>query len=194
MLLFGFGMAVYFAAFIIEEPADRWNFSTFFDSFSKASLVVVIPLAFFTLINVRYWYATDQIWIAPANSATEPISRPSEKEIRITSQLKKEELRFFPSEFIYAESEGNYVNFFLLKNEKLKKEVIRNSITNIEEQLTKIPHIVRTHRAFIVNLKKISVKKGNALGYDLKLANIENEIPVSRNKVKEFNHLFEQFS
>jgi hypothetical protein len=194
LLLLGFGVAVYFAAFFIEEPADRWNFSTFFDSLSKASLIAIIPLGFFILINVRYWFAAEQVWLAPSLAGAEIKSEPAEKEMLITSQLKKEELRLFPSEFVYAESEGNYVNFFLWKERKVQKVVIRNSITNIEDQLVKIPYIVRTHRAFIVNLKKITVKKGNALGYDLKLSGIENEIPVSRNKVKDFNRLFEQFS
>jgi len=193
ILLLGFGVAVYFSAFIIEEPADRWNFPTFFDSLAKASLVAIIPLGFFTLINMRFWFATDQVWVAPVQQSAEPTPQP-EKEIRISSQLKKEELKFYPSEFIYAESEGNYVNFFLLQDEKLKKEVIRNSISNIEDQLAHIPYLVRTHRAFIVNLKKITVKKGNALGYDLKLSGLDIEIPVSRNKVKDFNRLFEQLS
>ncbi len=193
ILLLGFGVAVFFGAFIIEEPADRWNFSTFFDSLIKAGLVAIIPLGFFTLINMRFWFGADQVWVAPAQQIAEPNPQP-EKEIRISSQLKKEELHFFPNEFIYAESEGNYVNFFLLQDGKLKKEVIRNSISNIEDQLAHIPFIVRTHRAFIVNLKKITIKKGNALGYDLKLSGIDNEIPVSRNKVKDFNRLFEQLS
>lgn len=193
ILLLGFGVAVYFSAFIIEETADRWNFYTFFDSLIKAGLVAIIPLGFFTLINMRFWFAADQVWVAPAQQSAEPNPK-AEKEIRISSQLKKEALKFYPSQFIYAESEGNYVNFFLLKEEKLRKEGIRNSISNIEDQLAHIPYLVRTHRAFIVNLKKITVKKGNALGYELKLSGAENEIPVSRNKVKDFNRLFEQFS
>lgn len=191
LLLFGFGVAVYFAAFIIEEPADRWNFSTFFDSLTRASLIAIVPLGFFILINVRYWFAAEQVWLAPAPGA-EVTTEPAEKEILITSQLKKEELKFFPSEFIYAESEGNYVNFFLWKDGKVKTAVIRNSITNIEDQLAKVPYIVRTHRAFIVNLKKVTSRKGNALGYDLKLSGTEDEIPVSRNNVKDFNRLFGQ--
>lgn len=194
LLLLGFGVAVFYAAFIIEEPADRWNFSTFFDSLTKASLIAIIPLGFFVLINVRYWFAAEQVWFAPTPAGAEAKAQAAEKEILITSQLKKEELRLFPSEFIYAESEGNYVNFFLWKNGKVQLAVIRNSITNIEDHFSKIPYIVRTHRAFIVNLKKVASRKGNALGYDLKLSGIENEIPVSRNKVKDFNRLFEQIS
>ncbi|MEE4176057.1 MAG: LytTR family DNA-binding domain-containing protein [Bacteroides sp.] len=194
LLLIGFGTAIYFAAFIIEEPADRWNFSTFFDSLKKASLIAIIPLGFFFLINVRYWFAAEQLWFASAPAEAEAKAEATEKEILITSQLKKEELWLFPSEFICAESEGNYVKFFLWKKGKVQKAVIRNSITNIEDQFAKIPYIVRTHRAFIVNLKKVTSRKGNALGYDLKLTGIENEIPVSRNKVKDFNRLFGQIS
>jgi hypothetical protein len=51
----------------------------------------------------------------------------------------------------------------------VRKEIYRNSITEIEKQLLKIPFITRSHRAFIVNIKRILSKKGNSLGYRLKL-------------------------
>ncbi|HDR51577.1 MAG TPA: LytTR family transcriptional regulator, partial [Mariniphaga anaerophila] len=56
------------------------------------------------------------------------------------------------------------------------------------------PFFVRTHRAFIINLKKIKSKKGNSLGYRLRLQGTDSEIPVSRNNTRNFSQLLKQFS
>jgi DNA-binding LytR/AlgR family response regulator len=116
-------------------------------------------------------------------------NQPSEDLIQISSQLKKEELSFYPSQFLYAESDGNYVVFYLSINNLVKKEIIRNSINSIEQQLSGIPYFLRIHRAFIVNLKKVRSKQGNTLGYMIKLSETEIKIPVSRKNTKDFNKL-----
>jgi DNA-binding LytR/AlgR family response regulator len=90
---------------------------------------------------------------------------------------------------LYAESDGNYVVFYLCINNQLKKEIIRNSINNIEQQLSGIPYILWIHRAFIVNLKKVRSRQGNTLGYLIKLNESEFKIPVSRKNTKVFNNL-----
>jgi DNA-binding LytR/AlgR family response regulator len=117
----------------------------------------------------------------------------SEELIRIESQLKKEELNFYPNQFIYAESEGNYTSFHLKLENQIKRKIIRNSISNIEQQLSTIPYFFRTHRAFIINLKMIDSQKGNTLGYRLKLSGIDNEIPVSRQKTRDFDEIMNRY-
>ncbi|HCE58410.1 MAG TPA: LytTR family transcriptional regulator [Prolixibacteraceae bacterium] len=186
ILLFGMGLTLYFAAFVIEEPASRWNFETFFDSVRNAFLIGIIPFLFFTVINVSRREIVRTV-VIPAGVA------PNEELIQINSQLKKEKLSFYPSQLIYVESESNYVNFYLQNGEKLQKKVIRNSIIEIEKQLANTPYLFRTHRAFIVNLKKIKSVKGNSLGYRLQLSGTNQEIPVSRNQTREFNQLYKEF-
>jgi DNA-binding LytR/AlgR family response regulator len=85
------------------------------------------------------------------------------------------------------------VVFHLIVNEQYIKRTIRNSINNIEQQLTHIPSILRIHRAFIVNLKMVASKRRNTLGYQLKLNNIDTEIPVSRNNSKNFDQKIKQY-
>jgi hypothetical protein len=191
ILLFAMGVVIYFAAFFLEEPASRWNFSTFFDSVKNAFLIGIIPFLFFTALNYLYWISPEEKYGASSESGS---TAAVEELIQISSKLKKESLSFYPSQFIYAESESNYVNFYLISSDKVQKKVIRNSITDVEQQLAHIPYLVRTHRAFIVNLKKIKSKKGNSLGYRLRLQGAEAEIPVSRNNTRSFSKLFRQFS
>lgn len=191
-IILGIGTTIYFAGFLLEAPGQRWNLPTFIDSCKYGVLIGVIPFLFFTILNYRYLLFTDMVQnLKPA--MIYPGKDESGELIRIESQLKKEELSFYPDQFIYAESEGNYVVFYLRVDQKEKEKVIRNSISNIEQQLSDIPYFMRTHRAFIVNVMKVLSKKGNTLGYHLKLSGTDAEIPVSRQKTVDFNQLIQLY-
>ena len=189
IVLFVLGIAIYLLGFFIEPSAQRWNIATFLNSLKGAILTGIIPLTFFTAINYRYLFSPVITYNEGNIAAADLENQPPEDLIQISSQLKKEELNFYPGQFLYAESDGNYVVFYLSINSLVKKEIIRNSINSIEKQLSGIPYFLRIHRAFIVNLKKVRSKQGNTLGYMIKLSETEIKIPVSRNNTKDFNKL-----
>jgi hypothetical protein len=192
-ILFVTGIALYVLGFLIEGPHNRWNILTFLGSLEIAFLTGIIPLTFFTAINFRY-LSSPLIRYNETETALAGLrDRVPEDLIRISSLLKKEDLSFYPSQFIYCVAYGNYVVFHLIINEQYIKKTIRNSINSIEQQLTRIPSILRIHRAFIVNLKMVSSKRGNTMGYQLKFNNIDAEVPVSRNNTKKFDQKINQF-
>jgi hypothetical protein len=186
IILAWIGLSAYFAGFIIEEPVPRLNFPTLFDSFRRALLLGVIPVFFFTILNIRYLFMPE---IFHDFKTSDDYSKENgvKKLIHIVSKAKKEELSFYPEQLIYAESEGNYVVFHLNIEDKPHEVMIRNSISNIEQQLSVFPCFMRIHRAFIVNLKKVISKSGNSLGYRLELTGTCISIPVSRQNVREFD-------
>jgi hypothetical protein len=190
LCLFSMGIAIYFAGFFVEEPYQRWNIFTFVDSCLSAFLIGIIPFMFFTIINFRSFrtYNLSQTVITDPDSI-----ELKEEKIQINSKLKKERLSFLPSQFFFAMSDGNYVIFYLNRNNKIEKEIIRNSIGNIEKQLSQISFFMRTHRAFIVNVKKVHIKNGNTSGYHLKISDIDMDIPVSRQYAQDFIQLYNQF-
>jgi hypothetical protein len=192
-LLLIMGLSIYFLAFLIEPSADRWNFNTFLDSFKYAVFIGFLPYGVFSLINYPYWTSKAQLLEEEFYLRSKPLVEVEAEPIKINSKLKKEELEFFPEQLIYAIAEGNYVVFFLSGNGGISKAIIRNSMTEIEKQLESVPHFLRTHRAFIINLKKVTQKKGNTLGYRLRLEGIDQEIPVSRNKTEIFNRKFKEY-
>lgn len=59
IILLGIGTAVYFVAFLVEEPAERWNLGTYWDSCLNAFLVCVIPFTYFSLRNYRLSFPRD---------------------------------------------------------------------------------------------------------------------------------------
>jgi hypothetical protein len=188
IILFTIGIAAYFAGFVIEEPASRWNLATFADSLQKALLLGIIPVFFFTMLNIRYLF-TPEIFLSFNTLKENQAEKTKEQIIQIVSKAKKQNLSFYPSEFVYAESSGNYVVFYLVKDNKPTKVVIRNSMGDTEKQLSANPGFMRTHRAYIVNLKKVVSKKGNALGYRLQMEGSENVIPVSRQNIQKFDQM-----
>lgn len=190
--LLGMGITIYFTGFLLEMPAQRWNLHTFLNSMTIAFLIGIVPFLFFTIINYRYLFVTDIIKFYNTDLSSVTPDK-AEELVRIGSQLKKEELEFYPNQFIYAESDGNYIVFHLNVENQIKKRVIRNSISNIEQQLSAIPFFYRTHRAFIVNVKKINSQKGNTLGYRLKLSGTDTEIPVSRQKARDFDKIMKRY-
>lgn len=192
LTLLGMGLFVYFTGFIMEEPADRWNWSTFSSSMLIGILVGLVPVSFFTLINFRYLFVKD------ISLEYHPVTyhaghRQNIDKISIPSQLKKEELRFHPEEMVYAESDGNYVVFYLQANDQLQKRMVRNSMQQIEQHLSGFRFILRVHRAFMVNLKCICSVKGNSLGYRIRLTGTDAEIPVSRQNARHFIELLRQY-
>lgn len=175
-MLFWAGIVVYFLAFFIEPPADRWNMATFIDSCRSAALVGIIPYGAGFLFNLRK--------AAPVQPTDN--SSAEEKSVRINSKLKKESLRLYPSQLLYVEADGNYVIFHMLKEQKREKQILRNSISDIANQLSNEKKIVRTHRAFLVNLGQVTAVTGNSAGYQLKVTETKELIPVARTQAKHF--------
>ncbi|MCF8303363.1 MAG: LytTR family transcriptional regulator [Bacteroidales bacterium] len=186
-ILLVFGIGTYLMGFFIEPPAARWNFPTFFDSVFSAFLIGIIPVSLFTLVNYAYLISKEPADVEELVT-TNQNAAPKRESICIDSTLKKEKLEFYSDQFIYAESDGNYVVFYLQEEGQVSRKVIRNSISNVEKQLSAIPQVMRTHRAFIVNVKKVVKKRGSiSSGYRLKLLNIDEEVPVSRKNTSDFD-------
>lgn len=186
IILIVIGLSVYFAGFLIEEPKSRWDLSTFLDSVIRSLLVSLLPVLLPTLLNMRY-LLTPEISQHYSNSMPHDLQEDAVNLITISSKAKREELSFYPQQLIYAESQGNYVHFYLTGSNKPNRVIIRNAISNIEQQLIPNRCFMRVHRAFIVNLEHVESKRGNTLGYQLRLKDCNREFPVSRQNVKIFD-------
>jgi hypothetical protein len=193
-LLLLLGSSAYLSGFMIEDSSGRLNIATICDSFLNSSLLGSVPLIIISLINSFNSSRYNEVLLPGKGHSTEQERDLSPGGvISIVSKLKKEELTFYTDEFIYAKADGNYVEFYLKVLEIKKKVTIRNFINETELQFLQYPYIMRVHRKFIVNLKKIESKKGNALSLKVRVTGEDEEIPVSRNKIKEFNDLLKRY-
>ena len=95
---------------------------------------------------------------------------------------------------IYVEAEGNYVKIVYRKNEKCTQKMLRATMKQVEEVSRPFSYIVKSHRAFLVNLCAVSKVSGNSQGYRLFLYDCEDSIPVSRAYSKEVKMLIEKMN
>jgi len=189
IIVLAMGLAVYFAAFFLEEPADRWNLGTLINSVTNTALIGILPFLAVTLFNLQFLFSgTTRL----SETALQDANRTGDQLVKIDTPIKKDELSFRTSEFLYAVSEGNYVVFHLHGNGSIRREMIRVPISSVEEQLASLPFIMRTHRAFLVNLKKVASASGNALGLRLNIPPAAEQIPVSRSRIKRFRSMYRE--
>ncbi len=81
---------------------------------------------------------------------------------------------------LYIESADNYICIWYMKNEMLKKQLLRITMKEISEQLADT-NLVRCHRSYIVNLDLIKVmrREKENIFLELGVPNVK-EIPISK--------------
>ena len=110
---------------------------------------------------------------------------PAAVEETITVQIQEESVKESPivmqlTEFVYAQSEGNYITIYYLNNNTLMHKLIRLSLKQLEIQLENLSQIKRCHRSYLINMQHITSIDGNARSLSIQLANVATSIPVSR--------------
>lgn len=100
--------------------------------------------------------------------------------VDIPSQNSGEDLSLPLSELLYLQVADNYLMVFYRQEGELKKTLLRNTLKNVEEQLSGHPELLRCHKSFLVNLKQVASVSGNAQGYRLHFDGTAESVPVSR--------------
>lgn len=105
----------------------------------------------------------------------------NDTDVKIFATNKKDFIQFNINDLVYVSSQGNYVSFFLRKNNSLKEKVLRGKLLTVQEDLKKFNFIIRCHKSYIVNTAMVKELSGNARGYFLHFdESLDLEIPVSR--------------
>ena len=109
--------------------------------------------------------------------------------VNFPSNIQSENITFNVEQLLFIKSDGNYIEVYTKTNNEIKTQLYRISIQKIENELTKYPFIIRTHRTYLVNIKNISHTKGNARNYQLYFLGTELSVPVARSRFKNFNEI-----
>lgn len=145
--------------------------------------VMIITFINYTILLKRNMSNVEQHTFMPIE--TKNVSLP--ETILISTANGSAELEVNLNDLLYVMADGNYVEFHFRDGSESKREIQRNTMSNLEQQFAEYDHILRTHRAYMVNLNKVIDSKGNAQGYQLKLEGIEEWIPVSRKNLVSFD-------
>jgi hypothetical protein len=100
--------------------------------------------------------------------------------VHLFSDNKNQDFQIHLHDIFYIEAMQNYVSVCFQKDGISQKELLRNTIKNLETQIQSSV-LIRCHRSFMVNSDLIEKVEGNAQGLRLNLKNLEDfEVPVSR--------------
>jgi hypothetical protein len=162
-----------------EEIAEQYNLFSF--------LFITISVGFFPtillVILMEKHLSKKHNKIAQSITSKIQFEEKSNKGIIINllSENKNEEIQIELNQLICIKSESNYAFVYFLENDKISKQLIRNSLTKLMQQLIIFDSIKRCHRSYIVNFSHLIKVSGNARNYNLHIRNLDFSVPVSRN-------------
>ena len=115
------------------------------------------------------------------------IDTASSNKILLLGDYQNEKIEVYVDDLHIVTSASNYIKVFHLQKENLVYSIIRSTLKKAEETLLEHPNFFKCHRAYIINLDKVTHVEGNAQGYKLKIAGHDELVPVSRNLNAEFS-------
>ncbi|HAF29925.1 MAG TPA: hypothetical protein DCG75_12860 [Bacteroidales bacterium] len=178
----GLGNAFYTNYFI---NYFQFNFRFFIQFQSITFTVGVIPITMLIITKQKYLLRKNLESASELNKNlnSEKTDLNQNKLIHFFADNDKDFVEFDVNDFYFIESSGNYVELYLIKENKIARKTFRSTLKRSLDFFIDSPEVIQCHRAFIVNTTKISIAKGNSQGLILNLENCDYEIPVSRNYV-----------
>lgn len=112
------------------------------------------------------------------------------KSIELVSENRTDKVAFIVSDIVYAKSADNYVEIVFKENDIFKKKLIRNTLKNIELQLSPFSTFMRCHRTCLVNIRFVNKLGKNYNSQWVSILGSEETLPVSRQYLLQLKELF----
>ncbi|PRY89169.1 LytR/AlgR family response regulator transcription factor [Mongoliibacter ruber] len=190
-VLLTIGISQFLVRDMIYANPDNWSMRYFLEEIRNTFMVgvlfavILVPMNYLRLMKAHLKTAQT------LNSHHQPdLIHQKEKFHPIVTQQKSDDFELNTDDFLFAKSEGNYLEIFFEKEDGTNKILKRMTMKELESQLDSFPHFFKTHRSFLINLKKVKKVKGNAQGYQLEIKYYSDSLPVSRGMVSDFERKF----
>lgn len=145
----------------------------FLFSLKYTLLGIFIPYSFALLI-IYYKNQREEI-----QQLQTRIAQPGEKKlIAFKDENGKIKFSVLAKDLLILESTDNYVSVLYILEGKVQRELLRNTMKNLEETF-KNSTVIRSHRSFMVNYENIEFLKKESKKLKLKVRLIDRTIPVS---------------
>ncbi len=157
-----------------------FSWSNYWWIISRTFVLGGIPIAFLTLLDYQRKEKFNRNQANDIIRNKKEFLNSNETVHRISTDLKDESFSFNEDDFNYAIAVGNYIDVSILVENTLKRVTYRVTLSSFEAQLEEPSSLIRCHRSYLVNLKKVENISGNAQGLKFKLKNQSELVPVSR--------------
>jgi hypothetical protein len=142
-------------------------------------LIGIFPATGITVSNYVYWLRKYQQPPQPFLPPPAEVRADENQTVEFVAENERDRLVVPVADLFCIESSDNYSTVFFRQDGKLRKELIRSSLSRLEGQVSP-DFIVRCHRSFVVNLHRVESVSGNAQGYRLHLDDFGLIVPVAR--------------
>ena len=164
-------------------------------TFFRSAALALLPLVLFNLSNynnslkskVSQVIDSGRHWLAEERKGT--IHTTGNEHIKIESDNGKEVFEEELRNIILIQSASNYIEIFFREGAIIRKQMIRQTLSNVESHLSEFPNIKKCHRCCIVNINQISRLTGISPNYTLEANGLDFRIPVARQNVTKFRKL-----
>lgn len=185
IFLFLIGFVQFLIRDVIYDNPNNWSWRYFIEEIKNTFLVGTFMLSILISWNHNRLNRQNNKKASELGEI-ETVDTSKFSSIHIKTQVKGDDFNLNVSDFIFAKAEGNYVEIAIHNNATTNTLLKRISIKDLSEHLQSYTNIHRTHRSYLVNLNCIEKISGNAQGYQLKLKNTEEQVPVSRKMIPLF--------
>ncbi|MBU2651891.1 MAG: LytTR family transcriptional regulator [Bacteroidetes bacterium] len=152
----------------------------------KIILLAVIPVAALITINYNRLLRTHLKSARLMSRKLIESKQQQQKMVYFESEYKKDHFRIQSGAIILIRAADNYIEVYYESDGAVRKQMIRNSLKNIETLLGEFDFIVQCHRSFMVNINHIKEIQGNPLGYKLFFEGIDFPAIVSQKYIDDF--------
>ena len=162
-----------------------------YHSMFKILLLSLAPVAILVVTNqnkILKSYLRRALELTKILDAEENEKTNVSVELIIESDNISDNLKVNLKNLLLIKSANNYIEVYWKNGDQIRKKLLRNTLTKIENQLKNYSTIVRCHRTTIVNTFFIKKLIKGSHGLQLRLEGLDELIPVSRQyalKVKE---------
>lgn len=164
---------LYLLFFFLCLVAANYFYKSFLEGFDSLSLSGFLVVAWRTFLIALVPVSFTVIWQYRRRREMQ------QTKISIISENQNERLILPLHQLLFVEKADNYVEVHYLENNRVQKKLIRQTLTNLEQQAG-AGQLIRCHRSYLVNLQHVKHAKGNSRGFRLYMHNHEKPIPVSR--------------
>jgi len=182
-LITGIAVGNYLYTWIIGGAVLGWSQLLFM--FFATLTVGIFPVVAMVGISYIHLLKRNNREAQSLNSMLHVQAAPEEKSLKgwitIPSKYQQDEVSLNVEELLWISAADNYVALVSKSRDErmLKKQLVRNTLAELEPLLA--PYgILRCHRSYMINLAQVQHISGNAQGYRLHLADVEEQVPVSR--------------
>lgn len=161
----------------------------------RSGALALLPLVLFNMVNYNHALKTKVVqvfdsgrqWLEEQDRANKA---PAGKSLRIVSENGKDVFEENIQNVVLIQSAGNYVEVFYHKNGRISRQVIRQTLSTVEEIVSKFPDILKCHRCCLVNRQQVKRLTGTSPAYFLEIEGLDFKVPVSRQKISELRKFF----